>query len=142
MLNEPLVCFFGRFPPIIRLYFLKRPMTQEFHTAYTPEREKLSQLRAKTDRQVRNLIHSKLDIGLNIVALVEETYSDGNPNHTEQSLRLVEQAVVEVKRLLPVLSENQRRVFCSTLNNLQDALDCLNRNRVRSRYTNEASMSC
>jgi hypothetical protein len=74
-------------------------MTQEFRTAYTPglEQAKLLELRAKTDRQVVSLIHSKLVLGLNSVALAEQTYSDGNPDHAEPLLRRAEQAVTEVK---------------------------------------------
>jgi hypothetical protein len=44
-----------------------------------PELEKLSELRAKTERQVLSIIHSKLDLGLNFVALAEETDSSTYP---------------------------------------------------------------
>jgi hypothetical protein len=86
-----------------------------------PEPNKLRQLRDKTDRQIVNLIHSKLELGLNLVALVEETYSDGTTDHAEKMLRRAKQAVVEVKQLLPVLSEDQRRVYGSKLNDLEKA---------------------
>src|SRR5579863_10377535 len=117
-------------------------MSQGFCIAYTPAPEpvKLSELRAKTDRQLSKLIHSKLELGLTFLALVEETYSDGNPDHAERVLRRAEQAVTEVKQLLPVLSEEQRRGFGPTLNRLQESLDRPGRNRERSRY-HEASMS-
>jgi len=98
-----------------------------------PELEKLSELRGKTDRQMLNLISSELDIGLNIVALVEGAYSGGSPDNAEPLLRRAEQAVVEVRRLLPVLSQDQRRCFGPTLNNLQEALDHLSQNSVRFR---------
>src|SRR5580692_3800442 len=104
-------------------------MSQGFCTAYTPAPEpvKLFELRAKTDQQLSKLIHSKLELGLTSLALVEETYSDLNPDHAEQVLRRAEQAVIEVKQLLSVLSEEQRRGFGPTLNKLQAALDCLGR---------------
>src|SRR6266568_6705859 len=106
-------------------------MSQGFCTAYTPTPQpvKLSELRAKTDQQILNLIRSKMDLGLNLVALIEETPSGGNPDHAEQLLRRPEQAVIEAKQLLPVLSEDQRRGFGPTIDNLQEALDRLGRNR-------------
>ena len=116
-------------------------MSQGFCTAYTPAPQpvKLSELRAKTDQQLLNLIRSKMELGLNFVALVEETHSGGKPDHAEQLLRRAEQAVDEVKQLLPVLSEDQRRGFGPTLNTLQEALDRLGRNRERH-GTNTMSM--
>jgi len=44
------------------------------------------ELRAKTDRQLLGLIHSKLQIGLNFVALAGEMSSDENTDHSEQLL--------------------------------------------------------
>ena len=57
-------------------------MMSHFPTAYLggPELEKLSELRAKTDRQILRLLDSRLELGLNFVALVEQTYSDGIPD--------------------------------------------------------------
>ncbi len=108
-------------------------MSQGFCTAYTPgpELEKLSELRAKTeDRQVVSLIHSKLELGLNFVALAEQTHSDGNLDHTEQLLGRAEQAVTEVKQLLPVLTEEQYRNVGPQLNKLREALDRQDRRSV------------
>jgi len=113
----------------------------DFATAYVeePEAVKLAELRAKTDLQLLHLIHSKLELGLNFLALVEETNSDGSPDHAEQLLRSAEQAVIEVKQLLRVLSDDRRVGFGPTLNSLQEALDRLGRNRGRPR-SNTASM--
>jgi hypothetical protein len=99
---------------------------------------KLGELRARTDQQLLKLIHSKLELGLSVLALVEDQH--GNPDHAEQLLRRAEQAVIEVKQLLPVLREDQRRGFGPALNRLQEFLDRQGRNRERSRY-HEASMS-
>ena len=99
-------------------------MSQGFCTAYTPTPQpvKLSELRAKTDQQLLNLIRSKMELGLNFVALVEETHSGGNQDHAEQLLRRAEQAVDEVKQLLPVLTEEQYRNVGPQLNKLREAL--------------------
>jgi hypothetical protein len=110
-------------------------MSQGFCTTYTPgpELEKLSELRAKTDRQILGLIHSKLDLGLNFMALAEQTDPDGNPDHAEQLLGRAEQAVTEVKQLLPVLTEEQYGSVGTQLTKLQEALDRQGRNRERPR---------
>jgi hypothetical protein len=117
-------------------------MSQGFCTAYRPELEAVTlfELRAKTDQQLLKLIHSKLELGLTLASLVEETYSGENQDHTGPLLKRVEQAVTEVKQLLPVLSEEQLRGFGPTLTRLQESLDRLGRNRERSR-SKTASMS-
>jgi len=111
-------------------------------TAYTPGPQpvKLAELRAKTDLQIVSIIHSKLELGLNFLALVEETNSDGSPDHAEQLLRNVEQAITEVKQLLPVLSDDGRRGFGPTLNHLEERLDRMGRDRG-GRRSNTASMA-
>jgi hypothetical protein len=113
-----------------------------FPTAYVdgPELEKLSELRAKTDRQILGIIHSKLELGLNFVALAEQTDSDGNPDHAEQLLGRAEQAVIEVKQLLPVLTEDQHRSVGPKLNELLEALKSRGRDLERPRFA-AASMS-
>ena len=100
-------------------------MSQGFCIAYTPGPEpvKLSELRAKTDQQLLKLIHSKLELGFTFLALVEETCQDGNPDHAGPLFRRAEQSVIEVKQLLPVLSEDDRRGFGPALNSLQKGLD-------------------
>jgi len=100
-------------------------MSSRFCIAYTtgPEPAKLAELRAKTDRQLLRLLHSRLEVGLNFVALVEQKYLDGNPSHAEQLLRRAGQAVIEVKRLLPVLTEDQKRSIETQLNELLDRMD-------------------
>jgi hypothetical protein len=100
-------------------------MMSYFPTAYVdgPELEKLSELHAKTDRQLLRLLHSRLQLGLNFVALVEQRYPDGNPDHAEHLLMDAEEAVIEVKRLLPVLTEDQHRSVGPQLNKLREVLD-------------------
>jgi hypothetical protein len=101
-------------------------MSQGFCTTHTPrpELEKLSELRAKTERQVLSIIHSKLELGLNFVALAEQLDSDGIRDYSEQLLRRAEQAVTEVKQLLPVDRRPTTR-FRTQLIELQEVLDRL-----------------
>ena len=98
-----------------------------------PELEKLAELRAKTDRQILGLLHSRLAAGLNLTVLAEQTYLHGIPDHAEQLLRRAEEAVSEVKRLLPVLTEDQHRSVGPPLNKLQKELEHLGRNCERPR---------
>jgi hypothetical protein len=122
-------CLFDRFLPILLLSRLI--MSQGFCSVYTPTPEpvNLSELRAKTDQQLHDLVHSTLNLGLNFVRMVENPCSAGHLDHSEQLLRRAGQAVVEVKQLLPVLSEEQRRGFGPMLNELTEALDRLDRKR-------------
>jgi hypothetical protein len=117
-------------------------MMSHFPTAYLggAELEKLSELRAKTDRQILSLLHSTLKLGLNSVAVAEQADSDEKGEDAEQLLRRAEQAVIEVKKLLPVLTEDQHRSVGPQLNKLQGALEHMGRNRGRPR-SNAASMS-
>ena len=84
-------------------------MSQGFCTAYTPGPEpvKLSELRAKTDQQLLNLIHSKLDVGLSLAVLAEVEANTGDPVCAEESIRRADEALAEVQRLLPVLRKTK-----------------------------------
>jgi hypothetical protein len=98
-------------------------MSRGVCTGHTPEPVKLSELRVRTDQQLLKLVHSKVEVSLSLLALVESLVSDGNSDHTAQLLRRAERAVIEVKQLLAVLSEDQRQAFGATINSLQEALD-------------------
>jgi hypothetical protein len=95
-------------------------MTQTFCTSYLdePELQKLFELRAKTDRQLLGLVHSRLEIGLSFAALA---------GVEESALERAGQALAEVQRLLPALSEKQRRSFDPQLTELREALSHLGR---------------
>ena len=93
-------------------------MTQHPSAFYLdePELEKLSELRAKTDRQLHGFVHSRLDVGLSFAARAD----------VEQSaLERAGQALAEVQRLLPALSEKQRRAFGPKLAELRQAVNRL-----------------
>ena len=107
-------------------------MSQGFCTTYTPgpELEKLSEIRAKTDRQLEGLLHAKLDIGLNSVALAEGERSADDRRLGELALEQADQSLAEVQRLLPVLNEEQRRAFDPKFTELRNALDRLGRHRA------------
>jgi polyphosphate kinase len=82
------------------------------------EANKLMQLRAKTDRQLLDFLHYKLETGLNCAASAAKLYSDG-------TLLSAELALNEVQMLLPVLTEKQRRELDPKLNILREALNRL-----------------
>ena len=99
-------------------------MNQGLCTTYM-EPEKFLQLRAKTDRQLLDFIHSKLEAGLNLAALADTLYSVGNCASAERSLKLADQALNEVQKLLPVVNEIQERELDPKLNELRNALERL-----------------
>ena len=95
-------------------------MNQALCTAYMEslEPEKLLQLRAKTDRQLLDFIHSKLEVGLDFAALAERLHSNGNRESAALSIEWGEQALNEVQKLLPVMTEKHMRLFRETLERL------------------------
>ncbi len=88
-----------------------------------PHLEKLSQLRAKTDRQLLGLIQSKLDFSLRFAVLAGVEQSAGNRASAEQSLGHANQAISEVQRLLPTLSAEQRRWLEPKLNEVRESVE-------------------
>ena len=115
-------------------------MRQGFWTIDTSAREptKLSELRAKTDRQLHDLVDSKLDDGLSFAVLAEVEESAGDRTYAERSIEGADQALAEVQRLFPALNEEQRRAFDPKLTELREALDRWVRHRT-SAMTQTAS---
>ena len=104
-------------------------MSQGLCTSYIehPEPEKLSRLRAKTDAQLLELIHSRLASGADFAAVAESELADGNRASVDQSLACADQAVAEAQQLLRAVSEQQRLGLESKLNALRLTLDRLRR---------------
>ena len=110
-------------------------MTQATCTAYSkpPEMQKLSQLRAKTDRQILDLIHSTLDMASKCAKLVETELLEGNRAGAQELLGRADRALGEAQRLLLVLNEQQRRSFDRKLHEVSETLArvCRNQELVR-----------
>ena len=89
---------------------------RQFHTASVrgPEPEKLLLLRAKTDRQLLDFIHTKLDAGLSLAAVAEA-----------DNRKLAEQIVSEIQNLAPALHDHHQQEIHSKLNELRAGLDRL-----------------
>jgi hypothetical protein len=115
-------------------------MTQAFRTSHLDdaELEKLAELRAKTDRQLHCLVHSRLDVGLSFAVLAEVEESAGDRLYAGRSLERAGQALAEAQKLLPALNEAQRRAFDPKLTKLREAVDRLER-RCASGMTHTAS---
>ena len=94
-----------------------------------PESEKLSQLRAKTDRQILDFIHSKLDVALKFAVAAKIELSQGNRVDAQEALGRAEQAFNEAQKLVLILGDQQRRALDRKLNEAKDALGGLCRNR-------------
>ena len=110
-------------------------MSQGYFAAYMepPETEKLSRLRSKTDRQILDFIHSKLDLTSSLAALAEAELSQGDAAAAQESLGRADRAFSEAQNLLLVLHEHQRRSLERKLNEVSAALErvCRNRELVR-----------
>ena len=105
-------------------------MTQVFCSAHNQRSNsaKLSELRRKTDRQLTNLVHSKLDEGLSFAVLAEVEQSVGSDAvAAERSFERADQALAEVQKLLPALNREQRRIVEPKLNDLRRVVDRLSR---------------
>ena len=109
-------------------------MSQGSCTAYTPapEQVKLSELRAKTDHQLRDLIDSILHVGLSFAALAEVEESAGDGAYA-RSFERAYRALADVQKLLPVLNEEYRQGLDPKFIELREALDRLGRNRGKPR---------
>jgi hypothetical protein len=99
-------------------------MTQATCTAFSnpPEMEKLSQLRAKTDRQLLDFIHSKLDEASARTAAAETELSEGSRAAAQESLGRADRAYGEAQRLLLLLSPRQRQGFDRRLHEISQKL--------------------
>ena len=111
-------------------------MSQGFRIAYTPQSElaKLSELRAKTDRQLQSLVRSKLDVGLSFAAEAQSELSAGRPAHGQGSLQRANQALAEAQRLFPALNEEHRLAFAPRINEFRQALNHLAQQIVQTTF--------
>jgi hypothetical protein len=74
-----------------------------------PEADRLSRLRARTDRQILDFIQTKLDAALRLAGRAGADSADGAPLAAQQSLSAADRALGEAQKLLLVLEEAQRR---------------------------------
>ena len=85
--------------------------------------EKLSDLRAKTDRQILEFIESKLDAAWRFVSLAEAEFSQENRAPVRELLEKVAQALREAQTLLLVLDERQRGQLDGKFDRISQALE-------------------
>jgi hypothetical protein len=106
-------------------------MTQATCTAYRnpPEMEKLSQLRAKTDRQLLDFIHSKLDETSACAVYAQTELSNGRRAEAQESLGRADRAFAEAQTLLLLLNPQQRRGFDRKLHEISENLNRVCRNQ-------------
>ena len=82
--------------------------------------EKLSQLRAKTDRQLLDFIHSKLDQASRSAASAERAISAGARADAQEALGRADRALAEAQMLLLLLHPQQRRGFDRKLHEISE----------------------
>ena len=104
-------------------------MRQGFFTVIDSETEKLSQLRSKTDRQILEFIHSKLDLALDLAAQAKAELSDGDRASAQESLGRADRCYSDAQNLLFALNESQRRGLDRKLNEVTGALERIYQNR-------------
>src|SRR5436190_11292665 len=108
-------------------------MSQQFQNASSEpafqEMDKLSRLRAKTDRQVLDFIDSKLHDALCFAAIAEAEFSEENRTAAQESLGRAEQARTEAQTLLLIFDEHERRGLDRKLSQVTDALERVCRDR-------------
>jgi len=106
-------------------------MSPQFCIAkYSPELEKLSKLRAKTDRQVLDFIASKLEAALRFITIAESEFSEENRTAAQESLALADQAIGEAQTLLVVFDGQERRSLERKLSQTTEALERICRDRA------------
>ena len=95
----------------------------------SPEMDKLSRLRAKTDSQVLDFIESKLETASRFVTLAETEFSEANRTAAQESLGLADRALGEAQTLLLIFDEQERRGLDRKLNQVTEALERVCRDR-------------
>ena len=85
--------------------------------------DKLLELRAKTDRQLLDFVHDKLEAGLRFAALFDLDRADC--------------ALREAQELFPAIHETQRQELAAKVNELRDALA-----RLRHRESPRVLAAC
>jgi hypothetical protein len=94
---------------------------------------KLSELRAKTDRELIEIIVNELQLGLHLALIAGETKRENDLHFAEPPRFRAEQAYAEARRLLPKVEDlNEHRRLEEKLNQLQETLD--RQRRVQAAY--------
>ena len=91
--------------------------------------EKLSQLRAKTDRQLLDFIHSKLDEASARVTSAENELTEGGRAEAQESLGRADRALAEAQMLLLLLNPQQRQGFDRKLHEISENFKRVCRNQ-------------
>jgi hypothetical protein len=94
---------------------------------------KLSELRAKTDRELIELIGNELQLGFHLAVIAGEAKRENDFPFGEQPRSRAEQAYAEARRLLPKVEDvSEHRRLEEKLNQLREALD--RQPRVQAAY--------
>jgi len=105
--------------------------------SHSPETERLSRLRAKTDRQILDFIHSKLDFASECAGSAERELSEGRRAEAQEAIGRADHACSEAQKLLLVLNEQQRRSLNRKLHEVSETLArvCRSRELVRPLFS-------
>ena len=89
------------------------------------ELDKLLELRARTDRQILELVRSTLNTGLALAALAAASYARGDAAAAAESAKRACHALLEARQLAPLAGEQHAGGLEPKLRELQAALDRL-----------------
>jgi hypothetical protein len=99
----------------------------------TPEADRLSQLRARTDRQIVDFIATKLDSATKLAARADSEFESGARLAAQHSLSAADRALGEAQKLLLALPEPRRRDLDSRIADAMEAIArvCADRDLLR-----------
>lgn len=82
-------------------------------TTAEPSSEKLAELPAKTDRQLAEYVRSKLNLAISLACQGEQERRSGHWASAEEYQRKWEEAIAEVKRLLPLVRKSGMPLYAT-----------------------------
>ena len=105
--------------------------------------EKLSRLRAKTDRQLMDFIHARLKTASTLAAFAEAEFSEGDSASAQHSIGQADRVLNEAQTLLLLIPEHQRRALEWKFDQVTAAVAraCRNGELVRPLFFSAGSIS-
>lgn len=105
-------------------------MSQATCTVYSApsQAEKLSRLRAKTDRQLMDIIHAGLKKAADLAAIAQTKFAEGDAAAAQHAIGRADRILNEAQTLLVLIPEHQRRAIEWKIDQVTMAVACACRN--------------
>ena len=100
---------------------------------FTPEADRLSELRVRTDCQIVDFIQAKLNGVLGLAARADAEFAAGDRSAAQRSLSGADRALGEAQKLLLALPEPRRRELDARIADAMEAIArvCVDRDLLR-----------